>query len=419
MSPRLLRPSPQERGDLDPECLAVIVNFVVILSVLLGFCSLGFEIGMLELKHLQMQRAAHAAALGGAYAFERGSSNWSSAALADAALNGFTSGSNNVTVTAIHTPTSGTFNNNKSAVQATVSQQVTTMFQAGSYTLRAQATALLPPCLYLTSTSTSATTYYISSSTMIVNCSAYLGYSTQWGSYGITVSVYAAYLGGPSTASNITPAPGIYYNYPIQPDPLAYVTSPTIGTCGFTNESITSGGTTGLSPNTYCGGLTITNSTVTLQPGLYVIAGGMTLNNATLNGTGVTLFLTSSTGAGGYGKFSATNGSTLNLSAPTTATGGTVPGIVIFGDRNWSESSGPSPTTQDFTFNNSTLTGDGIIYLTNTGISCVTCTMQGTNYFGIVASNLNETSSGNITLSSNFSYLPGGNPFRPKESLAQ
>ncbi len=398
----------------------MIVNFVVILSALLGFCALGFEIGLLELKHLQLQRAADAAALGGAYAFERGSSNWTTAALADAALNGFTSGVNNVNVNPIHTPTAGTFNNNKSAFQVTVSQQVSTIFQTGTYTLSAQAVALLPPCVYLTSTSTSAATYSVDASTMIVNCSAYLGYSVHFSSTtGINVSDYASYIGGPSGASNITPAPGIYYNYPIQPDPLAYVPSPTYTCAGTGGTSITSGGTTALPPGTYCGGLTVTNSTVTLSPGLYTITGGVTLNKATLNGTGVTLFLSSSTGASGYGKFSATNGSTLNLSAPTSSAGGTVPGIVIFGDRNWSESSGPSPTSQDFTMNGSTLTGDGIIYLTNTGINCVGCTMQGTNYFGIVASNMSETSGGNITLSGNFSYLPGGNPFRPRESLAQ
>ena len=400
----------------------MIVNFVVILSALLGFCALGFEIGMLELKHLQLQRAADAAALGGAYAFERSSSSWANAAIADADLNGFTNGVNNVSVTAISPPTSGPFTNNKVAFQVAISQQVTTMFQAGSYTLSAQATALLPPCIFLTSTNTSATTYSINASTMHINCSMYVGYNINYAN-GAYVKVHAAYFGGPPGASNIVATPPFLFNYPLQPDPLAYVTSPVFnGSCPSNGTSIGSSGTsvtTSISPGNYCGGLTITNSTVTLQPGLYYITGGLTLNKATLNGTGVTLFLTSSTGASGYGKFSATNSSALNLSAPTSSAQNGVPGIVIFGDRNWSESSGPSSTSQDFTMNGSTLTGDGIIYLTNTGINCVGCTMQGTNYFGIVASNMSVTSSGNVTMSGDFSYLAGGNPFRPKESLAQ
>lgn len=408
-------------GDCWLESLAVIVNFVVILSVLLGFCALGFEIGLLELKHLQLQRAADAAALGGAYAFERGSSAWASAAAADAALNGFTNGVDNVTVTAVDAPTSGLFFYDKSAVQATVSQQVSTMFHVGSFTLSAQATALLPPCLYLTSANTSVATYTISNSAVSMSCSAYVGYSISY-SGSVNASVYAAYFWGPEGASNVGALPTLYYNYPQQPDPLASVTSPAYSSCTSTNTSIGSSGnsvTTTISPGTYCGGLTVTNSTVTLSPGLYIITGGMTLNKATLNGTGVTLFLTSSTGASGYGKFSATNSSTLNLSAATSSANNAVPGIVIFGDRNWSEASGPSSTSQDFTFTSSTLTGDGIIYLTNTGINCTGCTMGGTNYFAIVASNLSESSNANLNLSGNFSYLTGGNPFRPRESLAQ
>ncbi len=400
----------------------MIVNFVVILSALLGFCALGFEIGMLELKRLQLQRAADAAALGGAYAFERGSTNWTSAAIADAALNGFTNGVNNVSVTGVYAPTSGLFTNNKVAFQVTVSQQVATMFQTGSYTLSAQATALLPPCLYLTSTNTSAATYTINGSTMVILCSMYVGYNIDY-TNGAYVKVHAAYFAGPPGASNIVATPPFLFNYPLQPDPLAYMASPAFSRCGPSSNtnigSATSSVTTSLSPNTYCGGLTITNSTVTLAPGRYIITGGMTLNNATLNGTGVTLFFTTSTGTSGYGKFSATNGSTLNLSAPTSTANNGIPGIVIFGDRNWVDPANTSSTSQDFTLNGSTLNGDGIIYLTNTGINCVGCKMQGTNYFGIVASNMSLSSSANVTLSGDFSYVAGGNPFRPKESLAQ
>ncbi len=75
--------------------------------------------------------------------------------------------------------------------------------------------------------------------------------------------------------------------------------------CGVTSYSVTSGSQT-IYPGTYCGtastaGLTISNATVTTSPGVYTITGGMKWNNATVSGSGVTLFFTKGNGAS-YGR---------------------------------------------------------------------------------------------------------------------
>jgi len=96
-----------------------------------------------------------------------------------------------------------------------------------------------------------------------------------------------------------------------------------------------------LSPGVYCGGLTIgnTNGTAfTLNPGTYIMAGGgMVLNSqAVVNGTGVTVYNTTSAGWGCASSYSYTpvtiSGQvTATLSAPTS---GTLNGILFFGNRS-------------------------------------------------------------------------------------
>ena len=57
-------------------------------------------------------------------------------------------------------------------------------------------------------------------------------------------------------------------------DPLAAITSPVFpGACTYTGISVNGGAYT-VGPGTYCGGISISNATVTLYPGLYVITGG-------------------------------------------------------------------------------------------------------------------------------------------------
>jgi uncharacterized membrane protein len=76
--------------------------------MLLGAMGLAFDVGYLEYTQRQMQTAADAAAQGGAQEIVRGNSTGVVAAAdADATSNGFTSGTNSVTVTINNPPQTG------------------------------------------------------------------------------------------------------------------------------------------------------------------------------------------------------------------------------------------------------------------------------------------------------------------------
>jgi hypothetical protein len=109
----------------------VTVNYLLILIVLLLFAGLGVDAGMLEWRYLQLSVAAQAAATSGVIALQRyGSGGVSPSALNAASLNGFTNGSNGVTVTVQNPPTSGQYVSASSAVRVIISQSVPTSFMS-------------------------------------------------------------------------------------------------------------------------------------------------------------------------------------------------------------------------------------------------------------------------------------------------
>jgi hypothetical protein len=114
------------------------------------------------------------------------------------------------------------------------------------------------------------------------------------------------------------------------PDPLADEPKP--DTSALTAQTCC--GST-LAPGIYTGGIQIpSQTTVTLQPGVYVLkGGGLSLGaGSTLTGSGVLLFNTTSTYpdfGGTCGSFSLTGGASYALSAPTS---GVYRGLVIFQD---------------------------------------------------------------------------------------
>jgi hypothetical protein len=86
----------------------------------------------------------------------------------------------------------------------------------------------------------------------------------------------------------------------------------------------------------------------------------------------------------------------------------------LMNDPNWVPTS-----AQDFSFlNGSTNTGDGIFYTVTTGIYIQSSTLSATHYLGLDVDNLLVVSSA-IAPKSNFTPVPGGNPFSPIGSLVQ
>src|SRR5579872_6636083 len=135
---------PRERG-------FTILVYALIIFVALGFTGLSVDVGYLQWQKRALQSAADAAAMGALREMELGRTNTApandltTAAQNDAALNGFTNGVDNVTVTLNNPPVSGTFSGVSTAAQAIVSKTYPTFFMrilgSGNVTLSAQAVA--------------------------------------------------------------------------------------------------------------------------------------------------------------------------------------------------------------------------------------------------------------------------------------
>jgi len=395
----------------------VLSFYAVLIPILVLFCGLSVDVGMLELKQMQMQSAADAAAISAELEAERNTGNWQTVAQEEASAHGFTNGSNNVTVTVGQLPSSGAYAGRYDALYTTVQQKVKTYFMGtfngGYVTLSAQGVALITPCVFLTGTGTlqQYTLDGVTGDFKGDTCPFDINTNLETTSDNLVPE--ALNVAGAAANSSIAgyeyPTPN--WNAPTVTDPLSYLTEPTFnGTCNNTSYSLynVSSNTT-LNPGNYCKGLNITNSTATLNPGLYIITGGGTWYNSTVTGTGVTLFFTSGGGASD-GKFILSE-STVTLSAPTT---GSLAGILVFTDRTWTHTN-----PQDVCVTQTTFTGDGIWYLPSTGLWVYnSSTMKGTNYFGLVADNM--TASGtSIQMSNNYSFLAGGNPLRRQAPLVQ
>src|SRR6185437_9420892 len=95
----------------------------------MAFLGLAIDAGYLEWVKTRLQTAADAAAVGGAQEIHaNGAANVVAAARGDAALNGFTHGSNGVTVTVNNPPAGGYSTDNSTGVEVIVAQQTPTFF---------------------------------------------------------------------------------------------------------------------------------------------------------------------------------------------------------------------------------------------------------------------------------------------------
>jgi len=400
--------------------------FASVLPVIILFCGLALDTGMLELKTLQMQNAADAGALGAELEWERGTGNWLAQARADASVNGFTDGSNNVTVTALNPATAGAYAGHYDAIQVTVTQKVQTIFmgtlKGGAVTMSVTAVALVTPCAYVTGLDPTLSVYPLqinSSPLSATSCPMYVNTGVQVDSTS-SFAGSGEYVDGPAGGSDlqgsVTTPP--VFNSSAMADPLAGIVSPSYKGCDFNSYSLSSGTAT-LGPGTYCNGMQLTNSTVTLSPGLYILTGTTHWSASTVTGNGVTIFMTHGDGVP-FGLFRIDLGSTVNWSAPVDDSHNGIPGILLFTDRTWVTNRNQYGTTtnQDFQCNGATIIGDGIWYTTGTGIYFYKCTFSAPHYTSFVGDNL-VVQYTPFTLASDFSSIETGNPFRTRAVLVQ
>lgn len=334
---------------------------VLFMTVLLGSLAFATDIGILLYDQREAQTAADCAAVAGVveekYAAFDGTTVTTTAQAA-AATNGFTNGSNNTTVTVNDPPLSGAHAGVKGYVEVVVQKSVPIVFMGlfgrSSMTISARAVGGFGPekgCVY--TLDTSGTDYSDSGpgTVSMPNCTVYddSNSSTAMVLSNSGLTAGAINIVGNYSGTGISPIPTT--GTAVVPDPLAYLQEPTVPSGCTTNESFTQTGTfsLGLNEGTYAcyASLTVNNSTLNLAPGLYIINGNLTFNNAnsTINGTGVTFYITNN------GKVSI-SAATVNLTAPGADSAWN--GVLFFQDRN---------DSQQFNFTGPTADSlQGIIY---------------------------------------------------------
>lgn len=384
---------------------------------------------MVQLRKLQLQHAADAAALGAMHEKARGNAGWVAAGKADAALNGFTDGVNGVSISVVNPPTSGTYSGNMNAIQATVRQNYHTAFLGmitGSSSTSPGASAVAagspnPDCVYIMGPGITRYTLELTlNSGFYSSCNIYidsvqstikdLNGSTLDANVSGSNSIKVQGASGSGDVISGVAIPSPTFSSPNEADPLSSVTAPSFSSCDHYATVVILFGT--LNPGTYCGGITIMGAAVTFNPGLYIVTGGMTWElGSTINGTGVTFYLT--TGGGWtYGNFNIWN-STVTLSAPTTGSGGGVTGIVVFVDRNWLNNG-----FQGIQILSSYVTTNGIWYALNTGIYNSSSTLRGTTYLGFVVDAIQGSAATFTIPAPDYSSLSGGSPFTAGSTIS-
>ena len=396
------------------------MNYTLAFFVVLLFCGLVVDVGNAEWQAHQAQIAADAAARGANLSLQAGSSTWKADGLADAATNGYKNGTNGVTVT-VNTPWSGPYNGQTGAVQASVSKTASSIFmrifQFPNATVSAgsvSATGSSTSCFYALDGTMSRAVQVGGGGTISSGCGVYIDSSScsalNLDGGGKLTSTAINIVGNYSNSGTLSPTPAC--GAKVAADPLSSVTAPVFSSCTYTNAKMDSStGSKTFSPGTYCGGITLsggTGLTATFNAGLYIVTGGINWNaQVNVVGSGVTFYFTQG-GGSSYGQVVISGQVNVNLTAPTSPSGGSLTGILFFGDRAWNN------TAQNVNINGGSSTKfEGVLYFPTTGMIVTGNTTCNGNYLGIVADNVTVNGGATLTLPTpNYAALSGGNPFK-------
>jgi Putative Flp pilus-assembly TadE/G-like len=400
----------------------VLVLVAIAIVVLMAFPALAIDVGQFWSVRRHMQTAADAGAIAGAIAL-RLNRNPTVAADNVTSTNGFTDGSQGITVAVNNPPTSGQYAGDSTYVEVVVSQPQPTFFMRvlgyDTVTVSARSVASSvngPACVYALDPTDSGSLTVGGSSTVTLSCGAIVDSNNATAlnsNGGATMTATNIGVVGGYSGSGFTPTP--VTGLAPAPDPLSYLQPPTVGACDCTNLHVgTSGGKAScalqdpsnpnnLYPGVYCGGIQISgNNPVHFNPGVYILDGGgmkITATNANLSGTEVMFYNTGT--ASSYGGISLSGSNTVNLSAPTS---GPYEGILFFQDRSIPVGDAGSTIT-----GSSGSTFDGAIYFPTTAVTYAGSSSS--NGYTIVVG-YTVSISGNAVLGDNYSMNQDGSPIR-------
>jgi len=393
------------------QALVLTAMALVVLMVMAG---LGVDVAFLRYQKQQMQKAADAGAIGGASALIY-SGNYTAAARNDAAANGFTHGTNGITVTVNKPPqTAGDpYQGNSNYVEVIVSQPQPTFFmRIGGFnsvavSARAVGSAIgsASGCMYVLDPTDNNSLWVEGSGNVTSACGIYVGSSDpsalKKSGSGNLSATFIGIVGGMNEvgSGSVTPTP--VTGIASVSDPLSGTPKPTVGACTQTGQVVISGTTATLNQGVYCGGIKVTGaSTVTFNSGLYILLGGLYITGSgTFVGNGVTFYNTGNT-TYPYAPINIAGSTSMSLSAPVS---GSLAGILFFEDSSVGTCCG---STTSNTINGSGGAGyTGALYFPNTPLT-YTGSSTLSAYTVIVAWTVKIT--GSTTINDNYSSLPGG-----------
>ena len=154
---------------------------------------------------------------------------------------------------------------------------------------------------------------------------------------GASLSARNIFLSGGyalSSGSVMTASSNLATRVSAAADPYARLEVPAYTGCTRTRYRLEERKTETISSGIYCGGIEVAGgATLNLDPGTYILdRGDFTVSgNSTVNGTGVTLVLTSRTGSN-YGTVDIRAGATTEITAPALGATAGIPGIAIWVD---------------------------------------------------------------------------------------
>ncbi len=383
----------------------------LMMPVLVGFVGLGTDYGLWVYTHQTAQSATDSAAVSAATG---NAADLTVQANAVAASYGFANGVKGATVTVNQPPQSGAYTGVSNAVEVIITQQreplFSSLFISNAVNISARSVAIpnigTGCVIALDSVASGAVTVPGTSAINLNNCNLYdnsnnstaLNVSGSGSISALSVGV----VGGISGASAITTTAGVKTGLLPTPDPYAGVNYPAFSGCDYHNLKINSNTT--LSPGVYCGGIQVNaGAVVTLNPGIYYIDQGSfsVAGNATINGNGVTIVFTSSTGSN-WATPSFGSNANINLTASTS---GPLAGMVIYGDRNM-----PVGTAFKMTGGNSQNLS-GVIYVPKAALTYAGGSGASVGCTQIVADTLTWTGNSNLSLNC------AGYPVKPIGSI--
>lgn len=316
----------------------ILPLLAVCLGGLMGFAGVAVDVGFLQYKYQAQQVATDAAATGGAEVLAHTScSNTAlakTAAKTDAGSNGYTDGSNGITVIANSPPSSGPFKNDSCSISVQIDKpNVATYFtrlfgypngmeETTSSVARSVQIVNGIPCIYLLSPGTSQN--FNGVNVQAPQCAIYINDTANFNTGTVNAAAIGYAGGAPNETGATFPEATPAAMLPIA-DPC-----PTIPGCNYltNNPPSTSGCNTNLSLTNYTGtvapgcykSVSIVKSNVALN-GLYIFNGNTSFNSSTLTGTNTTLYVTANGVPPNF------NGDTVNLAPPTS---GNTTGVLYY-----------------------------------------------------------------------------------------